>query len=55
MSSTTKAYNEEGTRLRSIFCRFDYPIGLTDSTVNIFVQNVSANKLEKEADDGSTL
>ena len=55
LSSTTETYNEECTRLRSIFCRLDYPVGLIDSTINIFVHNASANNSEKKTDDCRTI
>ena len=34
LSSTTEAFNEECAKLRSIFSRLDYPIGLVNSTIN---------------------
>ena len=34
LSSTTEAFNAECAKLRSIFSRLDYPIGLIDSTIN---------------------
>ena len=36
LSSMTEAFNEECTKLCSIFCRLFYPIGLTTSTINMF-------------------
>ena len=54
LSSTTEAFCEECAKLRSIFCRLDYPIDFINSTVNIFTQNI-ATKLEKKTDDGNTI
>lgn len=41
LSSRTEAFNEERAKLRPIFCLLDYPIGLINSTINIFVQNIT--------------
>ena len=38
LSSTTEAFNEECAKLRSIFSRLDYPIGLINSTTDMFIQ-----------------
>ena len=51
LSSTTEAFNEECTKLRSIFSRLDYPIGLLNSTINIII----LSKPEKKIDDGNTI
>ena len=53
MSSTTEAFKEECAKLRSIFFRLDYPIGLINSTIDMFIQNI-ATKQEKKTDDGNT-
>ena len=45
-SSTTEAFNEECAKLHSIFSRLDYPIGLINSTTDMFIQNI---------DDGNTI
>ena len=37
LSSTTEAFNGECAKLRSIFSRLDYPIGLINSTINMFI------------------
>ena len=42
LSSRTEAFNEERAKLRPIFCLLDYPIGLINSTINIFVQNIAS-------------
>ena len=54
LSSTTEAFNKECAKLRSIFSRLDYPIGLIISTINMFIQNI-ATKPEKKTDDGNTI
>ena len=54
LSSTTEAFNEECAKLYSIFCRLYYPIGLTNSTVNMFIQNI-ATKPEKKTNEGNTI
>ncbi|XP_068705148.1 uncharacterized protein [Montipora foliosa] len=50
-SSTTEAFNEECAKLRSIFSRLDYPIGLVNSTINMFI----LSKPEKKIDDVNTI
>ena len=40
--------------MRSIFFRLDYPIGLINSTINMFIQNI-VTKPEKKTDDGNTI
>ena len=52
--STTEAFNEECAKLSSIFCPLDYPIGLMNFTVNMFIQNITT-KPEKKTDDGNTI
>ena len=54
LSSTTAAFNEECDKLRSIFSRLDYPIGLINSTIDMFIQNITT-KPEKKTDDGNTI
>ena len=41
LSSTTEAFNEECDRLRSLFSRLDYPIGLINSTIDMFIHNIA--------------
>lgn len=41
LSSRTEAFNEECAKLCPIFCLLDYSIGLINSTINIFVQNIT--------------
>ena len=54
LPSTTEAFNEECAKLRSIFSRLDYPIGVINSTTDMFIQNI-ATKPEKKTDDGNTI
>ena len=54
LSSTNEAFNEECDKLRSIFSRLDYPIGLINSTIDMFIQNITT-KPEKKTDDGNTI
>ena len=54
LSSTKEAFNEECAKLRSIFSQLDYPIGLINSTINTFIQNI-ATQPEKKTDDGNTI
>ena len=54
LSSTTEAFNEECAKLRPLFSRLDYPIGLINSTIDIFIKNI-ATKPEKKTDDGNTI
>ena len=54
LSFTTEAFNWECAKLRSIFSRLDYPIGLINSTINMFIQNI-VTKPEKKTDDGNTI
>ena len=51
LSSTTEAFNKECAKLRSIFSRLDYPIGLVNSTINMFI----LSKPEKKIDDVNTI
>ena len=51
LSSTTEAFNEECTKLRSIFSRLDYPICFVNSTINMF----TLSKPEKKIDDVNTI
>ena len=55
LSSTTEAFNQECTRLRSIFTRLDYPITTINSTINKFIQNLSAGVRERQVEDGRVL
>ena len=54
LSSTKEAFNEECAKLRSMFSRLDFPIGLINSTINTFIQNI-ATQPEKNTDDGNTI
>ena len=55
LSSTTEASKEECTKLRSIFCQLDYPIALINSTIDIFIQNITTNKPGMKTDNGNTI
>ena len=55
LSSTTEAFNQECTRLRSIFTRLDYPTTTINSTINKFIQNLSAGVRERQVEDGRVL
>ena len=46
LSSTTEAFNEECAKLRSIFSRLDYPIGLVNSTINMFILSKPEKKIK---------
>ena len=54
LSSMTEAFIKECAKLCSIFCRLYYPIDLTNSTINMFIQN-SATKPEKKTDEGNMI
>ena len=54
LSSMTEAFNEECAKLCSIFSRLYYPIGLTNSTINMFIQNI-ATKPEKKTNEGNMI
>ena len=54
LSSTTEAFDEECTKLRCIFPRLDYLVGLINSTIDMFIQNI-ATKPGKKTDDGNTI
>ena len=51
---TTEARNEECAKLHPTFSRIDYPIGVINYAINIFIQNIAA-KAEKKPDDGNTI
>ena len=58
LSSTTEAFNEECDKLRSIFSRLDYPIGLINSSIDMFIQNqqnITTTEPEKKTDHGNTI
>jgi len=54
LSSTMEAFHDECTKLRSIFSRLDYPIGLINFTIDMLIQNI-ATKPGKKTDDGNTI
>ena len=57
LSSTIEVFNVESSKLRSIFSRLDYPMGLTDSAISNFVsRNASAGTVaESDTDDSSII
>ena len=56
LSSTTKAFNAECVKLRSIFSRLDYPMGLINSAIiNSSYRNASAGIAEKNTNKSSTV
>ena len=54
LSSTTEAFNGECAKLRSIFSHLHYPIGLINSTIYMFIQDI-VTKPEKKTVDGNTI
>ena len=55
LSSTNEAFNQECTRLRSIFTRLDYPITMINSTINKFIRNISSGENDARVEDNSIL
>ena len=55
LPSMTEAFNEECAKLRSIFFQLNYPIGLINSTTDMFIQNIATKPEKKKADDGKTI
>ena len=55
LSSTTEAFNQECTRLRSIFTRLDYPLAMTNSTITKTIQSSSFGRREKNKEDSSVV
>ena len=55
LSSTTQAFNQQCTRLRSIFTRLDDPITTINFTINKFIRNLSAGARERQVEDGRVL
>ena len=47
LSSTTEAFNQECTRLRSIFTLLDYPLAMINSTITKTIQSFSFGTREK--------
>jgi len=55
LSSTTEAFNQECTRLHSIFTQLDYPITTINSTIKKFILNLSSGVCERQVEDGRVL
>ena len=55
LSSTNEAFNQECTRLRSIFTRLDYPITMINTTINKFIRNISSGENDARVEDNSIL
>ena len=56
LSSTTEAFNEESTQLRSIFSRLDYPCSLIESVISNFVsRKPSVGTVERNVDESNTV
>ena len=54
LSSTPVAVNDECARLRSIFCRLDYPLALINSSIRKFVSNISVSDRNPPGVDDTT-
>ena len=56
LSFTAVAFNPEFDKLRSVFSRLDYPVGLINSTINNFVlQIASENRALSNTNDSGTV
>ena len=55
LSFTTEAFNQECSRLRSIFIQLDYPITTINFTINKFILNLSSGVCERQVEDGRVL
>ena len=55
LSSTTEAFDQECTRLRSIFTRLDYPLAMINSIITKTIQSVSFGTREKNKEDSSVV
>ena len=53
LSSTTEAFNQKCTRLRSIFTQLVYPLTMINSTITKTIQNFSFGTREKNEVDSS--
>ena len=54
-SSTTEAFDQECTRLRSIFTRLDYPFTMINSIITKIIQSLSFGTREKNKEDSSVV
>ena len=55
LSSTTDAFNQECTRLHSIFTQLDYPLTMINSTITKTIQSFSFGTREKKEVDSSVV
>ena len=55
LSSTTEAFNQKCTRLRSIFTRLDYPLAMINSIITKTIQSLSFGTREKNKEDSSVV
>ena len=55
LSSTTEAFDQECTRLRSIFTRLDYPLAMINSIITKTIQSLSFGTREKNKEDSSVV
>lgn len=55
LSSTTEAFNQECTRLRSIFTRLDYPSAMINSAITKAIQSLSSGTREGKNVDSSVV
>ena len=53
LSSTTEAFNQECTRLRSIFTQLDYPLAKINSTITTTIQSFSLGTREENKEDSN--
>ena len=55
LSSMTEAFDQECTRLRSIFTRPDYPLAMINSSITKTIQSFSFGMREKNKEDSSVV
>ena len=55
LSSTVEAFDQECTRLRSIFTRLDYPLAMINSIITKSIQSLSFDTREKNKEDSSVV
>ena len=55
LSSMTEAFDQQCTRLRSIFTRPDYPLAMINSSITKTIQSFSFGTREKNKEDSSVV
>ena len=55
LSSMTEAFDQECTRLRSIFTQPDYPLAMINSSITKTIQSFSFGMREKNKEDSSVV